>query len=141
MGKITEVGFLGNEPKYMSEGAAGADLSAKKMYTIQPNTQVMVDTGTKVALPKNTVGFLTPRSSLCNKNGLRLVNSVGILDEDYRGNIKFCYRNEGSEVIVIGEGERIGQMVVVPYIKAVFTSVETLDITTRGVGGFGSTGG
>lgn len=126
-------------PQYMTKGAAGADLRAAFGYEIDPGQQVMIKTGTKVALKVGTAGLLLPRSSLCNKKGLQLVNSVGLLDEDYRGEIMFCYKNTGDKPIMINRHERIGQLVVIPYIKVEFIEVDSLDDTERGDGGFGST--
>jgi dUTP pyrophosphatase len=136
---VSEVKCVGTLPQYMTDGAAGADLSAAWGYEVEPGEQVMVDTGTSLQLNSGTVGLLVPRSSLCNKAGLTLVNSVGVLDEDYTGNIKLCYKNNGDKPVVINRGERIGQVVVVPYIKPIFVSVEVLDSTDRGDNGFGST--
>jgi dUTP pyrophosphatase len=124
----------------MTKGAAGADLAAQYGYEVEPGQQVMIDTGTKLQLQSGTFGMLVPRSSLCNKQGLSLVNSVGILDEDFTGTIKFCYKNTGDEKVFIGSGERIGQVVIVPYVNADFIVVDTLDNTKRGEGGYGSTG-
>lgn len=136
-----DVKFKGNTPpRYMSEGAAGADLAAKVGYAILPGVQVMIDTGVAIQLPENTAGLLVPRSSLCNKQGLQFVNYVGILDEDFTGTIKFCYNNTSNDVVTILAGERIGQVVVVPYIKANFIQVDKLETTVRGDGGYGSTG-
>jgi dUTP pyrophosphatase len=124
----------------MSLGAAGADLEAKGNYTILPKEKIMIDTGTAVAIPEGYFGMCCPRSSLCNKGGLRLVNSLGIIDHDYRGTIRFVYENVSDKAVVIEEGERIGQMVVLPFVKAEFIKVDTLEDTERGCGGFGSTG-
>jgi dUTP pyrophosphatase len=135
-----DVLFVGNEPLYMTDGAAGADLAASWGYEIEAGQQVMIDTGTSVAIPEGLVGLLTPRSSLCNKSGLLLVNSIGVLDPDYTGTIKFCYKNTGKKSITIAKGERIGQLVITPAMRAVFNKVDALGKTARGAGGFGSTG-
>lgn len=128
----------------MTNGAAGADLVADlgsaAFVEIMPNHSYMFNTGTAIQLPEGMAGLLIPRSSLCNKKGLKLVNSVGLLDEDYTGNIKFCYENTGPLPVIIEHGERIGQILVVPYIKANFQKVDKLEETERGNGGFGSTG-
>lgn len=137
---MSEINFVGTEPKYMSAGAAGADLESKWVGDIKPGEQVMVPTGTMMSIPEGYFGMLAPRSSLCNKGGLRLVNSVGIIDSDYRGEIMFCYKNDGEGTVHIKYGERIGQVIIMPFVKATFTSVESLDETVRGEGGFGHTG-
>lgn len=138
---MSEISFVGNMPRYMTTGAAGADLESNYSYGVIPGNQVMVDTGTAVSIPEGFFGMVVPRSSLCNKGGLRLVNSVGIIDSDYRGNIMFCYKNTGKEPVLIEKGERIGQLVIVPFVKAEFKQVDALEDTERGSGGFGSTGG
>lgn len=132
--------FKGNEPQFMSKGAAGADLIANDTYVIKPNQQAMIDTGTSVAIPEGSYGMLTPRSSLCNKGGLQMPNSIGIIDSDYRGSIKCCYKNTGDKTIEIEKGERICQLIIMGYNKANFVVTEDeLPSTERGVGGFGST--
>ena len=134
-----QIDVMGTLPKYMTEGAAGADLEAKQAYTILPREKALVGTGTYLQLPPYTFGMMVPRSSLCNKGGLQLVNSVGVLDEDYTGELIFCYKNNGFQTVKIEKGERIGQVVVIPYLKADFRKVEELGETVRGSGGFGST--
>ena len=135
-----DIEFTGTQPKYMTEGAGGADLEAAWGYEIESGKQVMVDTGTAIAIPTNFVGLLLPRSSLCNKIGLTLVNSVGVIDSDYRGVIKFCYKNTGRHKVTIKKGERIGQLVITPVAVANFIGVTKLKGTERGGSGFGSTG-
>ena len=135
-----EVPFVGNSPQYMSEEAAGADLRAEFGHEIEPGQQVLIRTDTRVALQEGTCGLLMPRSSLCNKKGLLLVNSVGLLDSDYRGELMFCYRNVSDHVVQVQAGERIGQLAIFPVLRATFTKVDDLSGTERGTGGFGSTG-
>ncbi len=135
-----ELNYKGNTPQYMSLGAAGADMESKQEYTIDTGCQVMVDTGTAVQIPENFFGMCCPRSSLCNKKGLHMVNSVGIIDSDYRGTVRFVYKNTSDEPVYIEKGERIGQIIILPFVKASLVKVEDLDDTVRGTGGFGSTG-
>lgn len=135
------INFKGNKPQYMSLGAAGADLSSLYTVDIKPEEQVMIDTGSYLAIPLGHFGLVCPRSSLCNKSGLHMVNSVGIIDEDYRGSIKLVYKNTSKKVVTVNKGERIGQIIIQPYVKAKFVEVEELEDTVRGEGGFGSTGG
>jgi dUTP pyrophosphatase len=132
--------YTGTQPQYMSQGAAGADLESEEFYTIHPNEQVMIDTGTSVQIPEGYFGMAAPRSSLCNKKGLQLVNSLGIIDSDFIGSIKLVYKNNSAETVYIEEGERIGQLIILPFVKAVYTKVDKLEDTLRGEGGFGSTG-
>jgi dUTP pyrophosphatase len=136
---LMDVLFVGNEPLYMTDGAAGADLAASWGHEIEAGQQVMIDTGTSIAVPEGLVGILAPRSSLCNKGGLLLVNSFGVLDSDYRGTIKFCYKNTGKKSVTINKGERIGQVLIMPLAKASYKKVDALEDTARGDGGFGST--
>ena len=135
-----EIKFKGTEPQYMTTGAAGADIEASKEVTIHRFSQAMVSTGLSVEIPEGFYGLLLPRSSICNKKGLRLANSAGVIDSDYRGEVKFCYRNDTEYDVVIEAGERIGQIIISPCIKAKFVNVEDLSGTIRGEGGFGSTG-
>ena len=84
------VQYKGNLPRYMSDEAAGADLIANENYTIMPGDQCLIDTGTSIALSGGSFAMLVPRSSLCNKKGLVMANSIGIIDSVYRGSIKCC---------------------------------------------------
>lgn len=136
-----KIKYVGNKPQYMSLGAAGADLMAKTDVVIEPQEQVMIDTGSYLSIPEGHFGLVCPRSSLCNKKGLHMVNSVGIIDSDYRGSIRLVYKNTSEDVINIGEGDRIGQIIIQPFVKASFVEVDSLEDTIRGEGGFGSTGG
>ena len=135
-----QVNFKGTEPQYMSLGAAGADLASKHDYTILPKEQIMIDTGTAVSIPEGYFGMAVPRSSICNKKGLQLANSIGVIDSDFVGSVRLVYRNTSDKEAVILKGERIGQIVILPFVKAEFTQVEDLEETVRGEGGFGSTG-
>jgi|SRR5690625_138811 len=129
-------------PQYASDGAAGVDLRAAldEPVTIQPKQRYMVPTGLAIALPSRDWGaFLFPRSGLA-RSGLTLANSVGVIDADYRGEILCAMVNLGEERITVQPGDRIAQLVFLPVGVAQFIEVETLDETTRGSGGFGSTG-
>lgn len=92
------------------------------------------------ALPRDTFAAIYARSGLATKQGLRPANCVGVCDSDYRGEYIVALHNDTDETQTIEPGDRIAQMVLCPYIKMEFTEVEDLDITNRGVGGFGSTG-
>lgn len=134
-----EVEYTGTAPRYMSDGAAGADLPAKGNYTILVGEQIMIDTGVRVSIPEGYYGLLCPRSSLCNKKGLSLVNSVGVIDSDFRGSIRMVYKNTGEHTVIINDKDRIGQIIISPYVKATFVEVEALEDTVRGCGMYGST--
>ncbi len=130
-------------PTYETLGAAGADLRAnipQGAVTILPGARILVPTGLRMAIP---VGFevqLRPRSGLALKHGITLPNSPGTIDSDYRGDVGVIMLNAGSEPFEVTHGMRIAQMVVAPVIRADFVVVDTLDDTTRGANGFGSTG-
>lgn len=136
------VPFLGNQPLYAKAGDAGADLQAAEAAVLQPGERRLVGTGTAVALPEGTVGLIAPRSGLAHRAGLSIVNAPGIIDSGYRGEIKVSLVNLDPETpIHISKGDRIAQLVVVPFITASFVPVEALDTTDRGGDGYGSTGG
>lgn len=134
-----KVKFTGVPPKYMTKGAAGADLACHTYTEIPAGEEVLVGTGTKVQIPQGYFGMLVPRSSTCRKMNLELTNSVGIVDEDYRGELMFSYRNIGTETVIIHSGTRIGQIVFKAYERADLVLVDELGDTIRGSGGFGST--
>lgn len=129
-------------PKRSDNGSAGYDLYACLDNTvwISPHETVFIDTGIAVALPKNTFGGIFARSGLSCKNGLAPANKVGVIDSSYRGNIKVALHNHSNKSYEVHPGERIAQMVVMPYIPIEFKEVDELSNTERGIGGFGSTG-
>ena len=128
-------------PKYGSEFAAGADLYACGESTqIAPGETKLIHTGIAIELPLGTVGLIYARSGLASKRGLAPANKVGVVDSDYRGEVMVALHNHSENSAVIENGERIAQMVFLPYAAAVFTESESLDDTERGTGGFGSTG-
>jgi len=127
-------------PTYGSAAAAGVDLYSTENYIIHPGECQLVDTGLAIAIPHGYFGGIFPRSGLSVKNGLRLANCVGVVDEDYRGPIKVALYNDSSIDQVVNVGERIAQLVFTPYIQVEFEEVDELDETERGSGGFGSTG-
>ena len=129
-------------PTYGSPYAAGADLYAVTDgdITVMPDKTVFIGTGIAVELPLGTVGLIYARSGLACKRDLAPANKVGVIDCDYRGEIKVALHNHGTEPQVISAGERIAQMVVAPYYTVEYEEVEELSDTVRGAGGFGSTG-
>lgn len=122
--------------------AAGYDLYANNDAVIEvaPHTTVKVGTGVAMAIPDGYFGGIFARSGLATKRGLRPANCVGVVDSDYRGEIIVAVHNDTDEVQTIDIKERIGQIVVLPYLSVEFDEVEELDETERGEGGFGSTG-
>ena len=125
-------------PKYAKLGDAGMDLVAISEEWNDTNTMVTYDTGLSMEIPEGYVGLLFPRSSIV-KTELELANSVGVIDSGYRGPImfKFRYNQEG---MVYDVGDRIGQILILPYPQVEFEEVEELSSSERGEGGFGSTG-
>ena len=129
-------------PSLGTKDSAGVDLSAdiSENILIKPNEVVKMPTGIAVALPENTFGAIYARSGLATKQGLRPANCTGVIDRDYRGEIIVALRNDSDEARIIEPGQRIAQMVVMPYVGINFVEVDNLDETERDAGGFGSTG-
>ncbi len=128
-------------PRYARPGDAGADLRCTSAVVLEPGQRVVVGTGVRVALPVGTVGLVTPRSGLAARRGLGIVNSPGVVDSGYRGEILVCLINhDAEETITLDAGDRVAQLVVLPFVAAQFEAVEALDETERGSGGYGSTG-
>jgi dUTP pyrophosphatase len=131
-------------PAYESAQAAGMDLRAAvpddAPLTLRPGARHAVPTGLAFALPAGFEGQVRPRSGLALKAGVTCLNTPGTIDADYRGEVKVILINLGEEAFVIRRGDRIAQLVIAPVVQAAWREVETLDETTRGAGGFGSTG-
>ncbi len=129
-------------PTYGSEYAAGADLYAciESEVTVAPHTTVMIPTGIAIELPVGYGGFIYARSGLASKRNLAPANKVGVVDCDYRGEVKVALHNHGETAQTVAVGERIAQLVVAPYVTAEFIEADELSDTVRGAGGFGSTG-
>lgn len=121
-------------------GDAGVDLRAREGAALPPGGRALVPTGIAVAIPEGYVGLVAPRSGLAARDGVGVVNAPGIIDSGYRGEIKVVLINHGAHQVLIARGERIAQLLIVPCAPAVFEPVEHLDATSRGEGGFGSTG-
>lgn len=131
-----------HEPTQGSEYAAGYDLYAamEEPIIIPSNMTINVPTGLSFELPNNTFAAIFARSGLAIKNGLRPANCVGICDSDYRGEYIVALHNDSKIIRTINPGDRVAQMVLLPYIPMTFNEVDELTDTTRGEGGFGSTG-
>lgn len=129
-------------PEYQTSGSAGMDLRANLAESIilQPMERKLIPTGLFIALPEGYEAQIRPRSGLSIKRGLTLVNAVGTIDSDYRGELMVPVINLSAEAQAIEDGERIAQMVIARYEQAAFTLVDTLSETVRGTGGFGSSG-
>lgn len=129
-------------PRYATPGAAGMDLSAclDEAIVLGPGQRAVVSTGLSVAVPPLHVGLVFARSGLAVKQGVTLSNGVGVIDSDYRGEIKVGLVNLGDAACTIQHGERVAQLAVMPVVHAQAVEVDELDDTARGTGGFGSTG-
>ena len=129
-------------PAAGSTCAAGYDLYAclDESVTIGAHSTAMIHTGLAVALPEKTFGAVFARSGLAMKEGLRPANCVGVVDCDYRGELMVALHNDSPTAKVVKHGERIAQMVLLPYLPMEFEEVDALPETERGSGGFGSTG-
>jgi dUTP pyrophosphatase len=130
-------------PYYASEASAGMDLVAciDQPVIIQPNQRQAIPTGIAIALPRrDLVALIFARSGLALRQGLALANGVGVVDADYRGEILCAMLNTSDQTVTVNPGDRIAQMVIMPICVAGLVDVEELDATTRGAGGFGSTG-
>ena len=137
--RLTETAIL---PERGSAYAAGYDLFAdlQETVSIQPHETKMIGTGLAMEIPEGYFGGIFARSGLSSKEGLRPANCVGVVDADYRGEVKVALHNDGEVVREIKAGQKIAQLVVVPFLGVEFDEVEELSETVRGVGGFGSTG-
>ena len=127
-------------PAYATPGAAGMDVVAAEDLDLAPGTRHAVATGFKVAIPDGFEIQVRPRSGLAYKYGVTVPNTPGTIDSDYRGELKILMINHGSDPFPVRRGERIAQLVPAAVTKADFDEVDELDATTRGAGGFGSTG-
>ena len=129
-------------PEYKTDGAAGMDLSAaiEEPVVLKPLERTLIPTGIKIELEHGYEAQVRPRSGLSIKHGITLINCVGTVDEDYRGELCVPVVNLSNEAYTIQPGERIAQMVIARVEQAKIEIVEELSDTERGVGGFGSTG-
>ncbi|MBQ4559906.1 MAG: dUTP diphosphatase [Tyzzerella sp.] len=137
--RLTETAIL---PERGSAYAAGYDLFAdvNGSVEIQPHETKMIGTGLAMEIPEGYFGGIFARSGLSSKEALRPANCVGVVDADYRGEVKVALHNDGGVIREIKAGQKIAQLVVVPFLGVEFDEVEELSETVRGVGGFGSTG-
>jgi dUTP pyrophosphatase len=131
-------------PAYQSEHAAGLDLHAAipagAPVVIAPGDRATIPTGIAIALPADTEGQVRPRSGLAVRFGVTVLNAPGTVDADYRGEILVILVNHGCEPFLVERGMRIAQLIIAPTVPAKISVVARLDETTRGLGGFGSTG-
>lgn len=129
------------EPYKKHRWDAGWDLkSANEDFTLKPGGKIEVNTGIKISVPRGYVGVLAPRSGLGTKYRLGLANTIGLIDADYRGEVKAVLVNDGYSEIEIKKYDRVCQLIVVPVVLQSMRRVKSLTETHRGDGGFGSTG-
>lgn len=140
--KCKKVNLFAKLPSRGSEKAAGYDLYAaiEEPMTILPHKTAMVDTGLQFEIPDGYFAAIFARSGIAAKEGLRPANCVGVCDSDYRGNYTVALHNDSDTDRTVTPGERIAQMVVLPFLPVTFEEAEQLSDTGRGSGGFGSTG-
>ena len=129
-------------PTYGTEASAGADLYAcmQDKVEVGPGQSVMIPTGIAMEIPKGYAGLVFARSSMGAKRGLAPANKVGVIDSDYRGEIRVVLHNHSGEPQSVEPGERVAQLLIVPVFTPGFQEAEILSDTSRGAGGFGSTG-
>ena len=127
-------------PRYATAGAAGMDVVAAEDVVIPPTGRHAVATGFAIGIPDGYEVQVRPRSGLALKHGVTCLNTPGTIDSDYRGEVKIILVNLGTEPFPVRRGERIAQLVAAPVLRAELLEVRALDETTRGAGGFGSTG-
>lgn len=127
-------------PAYAHPGDAGLDLHAADTTVIAPGARALVPTGVALAIPDGWVGLVHPRSGLAADHGVTVLNAPGTIDTGYRGEVKVLLVNHGTEPVELAHGERIAQLVLTPVAHARVRGVERLADTSRGTGGFGSTG-
>ena len=137
--KLNENAIL---PTYGSAGAAGADLYAclDEAVTILPGETAWIPTGIALEVPVGCAGLVYARSSLGAKRGLAPANKVGVIDSDYRGEIRVVLLNHSKETQTVQPGERVAQFLITPVLTPEYEEVDELSDTQRGIGGFGSTG-
>ena len=133
-----KVDGAGELPDYASAGAAGADLRARESVVLPPGGRAAVATGVHVEIPAGHVGLVWPRSGLAVRHGIDTL--AGVIDSDYRGEVRVVLVNHGDAAFRIEPGDRIGQLLVQKVERASFSRAGSLAATSRGEGGFGSTG-
>lgn len=141
---MTRIPMTATHPDLMptqgTPGSAGWDLRTAYVFTVQPGDRLLVPTGVRMAIPPGFEGQIRPRSGLALRHGLTVLNAPGTIDSDYRGEVGVLLINHGEDPVTIGKGERIAQIVFMRVAQVEPLMVTSLNDTTRGAGGFGSTG-
>jgi dUTP pyrophosphatase len=130
----------GFKPAYQTDGSAGLDLNASEDTVIPPGRWSVVSTGLFLEIPQGYAGLVCPRSGLAAKFGVTVLNSPGVIDSDYRGEVKVLLINHSAEEYSVKKGDRIAQIIFMPTPRVALLSTGSLTDTDRGAGGFGSTG-
>ncbi len=140
--KIKKLSDRAKIPSYQTPGAAAVDLSAllDQPVTIAPGSSALIPTGLSIDCGASVVALIFPRSGLASKHGISLSNCVGVIDSDYRGEIKVALKNQSDKEFTVSDGDRVAQMGFFPVFRAEFQEQEDLSDTERGEGGFGHTG-
>ena len=139
---IKKLNSLSKLPSYKTKGASGMDLMAciEKPINLKPGKSCLIPTGLSVAFSEKYDIQIRPRSGLAAKNNISVLNTPGTIDSDYRGELKIILFNHGNENFIINNNDRVAQMVLTPIIKIELEETNELPDSTRGEGGFGSTG-
>lgn len=141
MSSITPwVNYKGSKPKYQTKDSAGCDLESAEDVVIPPGEWAAVPTGLYIEIPPRFMGMVCPRSGLALKYGVTVLNGPGIIDPDYRGEVKVLLINHGKQEYSVKKGDRIAQLIFAPAGQATLLDTESLTATERGEKGFGSTG-
>lgn len=138
--KVLKLNEAAQLPRYEHEDDSGMDLFAIAPQTILPGETALIGTGIAIALPQGTEAQIRPRSGLALRHAISVLNTPGTVDAGYRGELRVILINHGKQPFDVLKGMRIAQMVIMPVIRAELEVVETLSGSTRGKGGFGSTG-
>ncbi len=140
--RVKKLHSMAKLPEYGSVEAAGADLYAclDAPIVVQPGETAWIPTGIALEVPKGCAGLVYARSGMAAKRGLAPANKVGVIDSDYRGEIKVVLLNHSNQPQTIEPGERVAQFVITPVLTPQYIQVDELSDTERGIGGFGSTG-
>ena len=127
-------------PAYQTSGSSGCDLMSTDNVVIPSGSRLVVGTGLKMEIPSGFAAQVCSRSGLAAKSGIQVLNAPGLVDNDYRGEVKVILYNSGREDFIVKKGDRIAQLMFFPIFQAIFQKATTVSETDRGEGGFGSTG-
>ena len=142
MSTIKAITRSGKLPEYETEGSSGMDLRAflESPVNIAPGERALIPTGLFLEIPEGMEVQIRARSGLAIRNGISLINGIGTVDSDYRGEVMVPLVNLGQDSFTVNDGDRIAQMVVCSYVRVDMVAVDEIEDTDRGAGGFGSTG-